>query len=379
MCYAYNVRRRGTPALIYKRGKKWWYKFDWNGQTIRKSCKTSNENTAIQIEAAARTSLAKREVGILDNFSTPTVAAFAPRLFGHLAAHVSKGTLAFYKNGWRHATEYKALGSARLHMVDVELIDGFAEHLLTKEKLDPTSVNHSLRSVRRGLRLAVEWGLINKSPKFKMVAGERQREFVISDETFDEMMKLARPDMQRLIPFLIDTGLRINESCSLTWDRVGFQPKEGAERGWIYINKGKTKYAKRYVPLTQRAWDVLHEQKAVSKSQFVWVRKDRNQPMSRNYATHRFTRLRDALGLPWDCVLHSTRHTFCTKLGESGADAFTIQRLAGHSSITISQKYVHPTPKHLENAISGLEKKVGTAVVTSHKIRVLSGSRKAAS
>jgi integrase len=39
--------------------------------------------------------------------------------------------------------------------------------------------------------------------------------------------------------------------------------------------------------------------------------------------------MRDALLLPWDCVIHSTRHTFCTRLGERGADAFTIQRLAG--------------------------------------------------
>ena len=55
-----------------------------------------------------------------------------------------------------------------------------------------------------------------------------------------------------------------------------------------------------------------------------------------------------------DCVMHGTRHTFCTRLGESGCDAFTIMRLAGHSSIVISQKYVHPTPALLENAIGKL-------------------------
>jgi site-specific recombinase XerD len=58
--------------------------------------------------------------------------------------------------------------------------------------------------------------------------------------------------------------------------------------------------------------------------------------------------------LPDDCVVHSTRHTFCTRLGESGYDAFTIMRLAGNSNIVISQKYVHPTPALLENAIGRL-------------------------
>jgi integrase len=55
-------------------------------------------------------------------------------------------------------------------------------------------------------------------------------------------------------------------------------------------------------------------------------------------------------------VLHSLRHTFGTRLGEAGADAFPIMRLMGHSSITVSQRYVHPTPATLENAVLALEK-----------------------
>ena len=42
-------------------------------------------------------------------------------------------------------------------------------------------------------------------------------------------------------------------------------------------------------------------------------------------------------------VLYSLRHTFLTRLGESGCDAWTLARIAGHSSITISKRYVHPS------------------------------------
>jgi len=42
-------------------------------------------------------------------------------------------------------------------------------------------------------------------------------------------------------------------------------------------------------------------------------------------------------------------------LGESGADAFTIMRLMGHSSVTVSQKYVHPSPETLERAVQRLQ------------------------
>lgn len=54
-------------------------------------------------------------------------------------------------------------------------------------------------------------------------------------------------------------------------------------------------------------------------------------------------------------VLYSLRHTMLTRLGEAGADAFAIQKIAGHSSIVVSQRYVHPTPGRLESAFAALE------------------------
>jgi integrase len=42
-------------------------------------------------------------------------------------------------------------------------------------------------------------------------------------------------------------------------------------------------------------------------------------------------------------VLYSLRHTFLTRLGESGCDARTLARIAGHSSVAMSARYVHPS------------------------------------
>ena len=44
-------------------------------------------------------------------------------------------------------------------------------------------------------------------------------------------------------------------------------------------------------------------------------------------------------------MIHSLRHTFLTRFGEAGADAFTIKKVAGHSSVTISERYIHPIPE----------------------------------
>jgi site-specific recombinase XerD len=54
-------------------------------------------------------------------------------------------------------------------------------------------------------------------------------------------------------------------------------------------------------------------------------------------------------------VLHSLRHAFGTRLGESGADAFTIMKLMSHSNVTVSQRDVNPSPESLERAFTSLE------------------------
>ncbi len=51
---------------------------------------------------------------------------------------------------------------------------------------------------------------------------------------------------------------------------------------------------------------------------------------------------------------HSFRHTYGTRLGEGGADAFTIMKLMGHSTVLVSQLYVHPTPESMEKAVESM-------------------------
>ena len=62
---------------VYKRGKVWWYKFNWNGVTVRASTKATNKRTAEQIEAAKKTALAKGEVNIQERKRVPTLREFS--------------------------------------------------------------------------------------------------------------------------------------------------------------------------------------------------------------------------------------------------------------------------------------------------------------
>jgi integrase len=209
----------------------------------------------------------------------------------------------------------------------------------------------------RVLHVAKEWSIIRDVPRIKMLPGEREREAVIEESDLARMTDYigrAYPTslMRHMLPFLVDTGLRISEACGLLIDNVRFDDGQPVS---IRIAKGKSKYAKRDIPLTRRAAIALAACLPQSRSAFVFTSKGGRRPLTRHYPSEQFRTIRDAVNLGPDYVLHSTRHTFCTRLGKAGCDAFTIQKLAGHSSITISQRYVHADREVKESAIRLLD------------------------
>ncbi len=91
-----------------------------------------------------------------------------------------------------------------------------------------------------------------------------------------------------------------------------------------------------------RSLDLLEGMQADAADQWVFSN-GRGRPWANSHLEHVHKRVREALKLPADFVLHSLRHTMLTRLGEAGVDVFTLMRIAGHASIGMSQRYVHPS------------------------------------
>jgi len=51
-----------------------------------------------------------------------------------------------------------------------------------------------------------------------------------------------------------------------------------------------------------------------------------------------------------DCVIHSTRHTFCTRLGLAGVDSFTLRQLAVSRTVAYPSGHVVAFPDSLSDA-----------------------------
>lgn len=332
--------------MLQKRGSTWHTRLMFQGTLYQRSLRTHNKSEAAKLEAVFRASLIRGEFSIVDSRNAPTFTDFEERVLAHIKANVAPRTYGFYKQNITALKRFAPLASAKLPHIDKGLIDSFVQFRLKKQgdkSLTPTTVNHSLRTLRRVLHIARGWKLVRDVPTIKMLPGEHEREAVIDDATLERMAKYiaaAYPTslMRHMLPFLVDTGLRISEACGLLREHVEYDDGKPVS---IKIVKGKSKFAKRVVPLTDRAASALESCLPQTKSQWVFTSKGGRKPLTRHYPSEQFRVIRDALNMDQDCVLHSTRHTFCTRLGMAGADAFTIQKLAGHSSITISQRYVH--------------------------------------
>src|ERR1017187_4541002 len=192
-----HVRGPKHMTLIL-RGSTYHSRIMHGGRFHWKSLKTGNRNTAVKRESIIRAELLKGEFGILDTKGTPTLAEFTPRLLTYWQTSVAPRTATFYRDCLLILNRCGFMSLARLHQIDETLIDRWIEHRRKDEfhghAVAVTTINHSLRTLRRALHLAQEWKLIGRVPKVRTLLGEHQRDFVLSDQLVEDMAKLARKE-----------------------------------------------------------------------------------------------------------------------------------------------------------------------------------------
>jgi integrase len=343
-------------VAVYKQkeSKFWWYKFTWNGDRVRASTKQTNRRVAEQMEAAHKTALAKGEVGIVEREPAPTLKQFSVRFMEAVSVRCAEKprTIEFYREKLTRLLEFPAMANATLDAIDEALIEKYVQE--RRKQVAPATVNRQLATLRRALRLAHEWKVIDRLPKIRLLQGERTREFVLSREQEPVYLNATPQPLKDLALLMLDTGLRDGEALALRWPDVHMQPAPSAKFGYLQVQKGKSVRARRTVSLTARVQTMLAARPEKSSSEFVFPGRS-GKPMLVTSLDHLHAKVRESLKMPADFVVHSLRHTMLTRLGMLGVDAFTIMKIAGHSSITISQRYVHPSPESVERAFEKLE------------------------
>ena len=350
---------------IYKRedSEYYWFKFMFKGRLYQRPTKVRNKRTAESIEAAFRTQLAKGEVSIQDQKPAPALRDFAQSFIDFVETrHANKPeTVRFYSNRLKRLLEWEPLRDARLDCIDEALIQRYV--VKRRKDVGVVGVNRELATLRRILHVASDWKLVRTVPKVRLLPGEKSRDFVLDHQTERAYLAACPPLLRDVAVVLLDSGLRLGEALALDWADVHLEPVGSARYGWIQVKDGKSKNAKRNVPLLERVASLLAEKKKTATSPWVFPGDSPDRPVLGTSLAHMHEKVRRPGSgkdrphiFPPDFVLHSLRHTALTRLGEAGADAFTIMKLAGHSSVTVSQRYVHPTGETVELAFDRLAK-----------------------
>jgi len=354
MIYKRGCNKKGQNETCTKCGERgscgvYWYKFMWQGKLVRESTKQGNDKVARQMEAVHRTSLAKGEVGLRDKKPSPTLAEFIANRFEPWAKatfekNSPKTWLDWYRVGLRAISSYKPLADSELCEITGETLADFAAQRQTMG-LQVSTVNSSLRVLRRVLRLAVEWGAAESSPKVKLLPGERHRERVVTRDEEIRYLGAAAEPVTSIAAILCDTGLRPEECFRLRWEAITWA---NGRHGTLLVTHGKTAAARRVLPMTPRVRSILEvrwENAGKPVEGWVWSAPTRSghvesSSLKKQHAKAFATLLEHKTPIR-KFVLYSLRHTFLTRLGESGCDAWTLARIAGHSNVVLPAKTGH--------------------------------------
>jgi integrase len=118
-------------------------------------------------------------------------------------------------------------------------------------KHSPANANRALRTLRRMLSKAAEWGVIVAAPRVKLEK-EEGRSAIIDAETEFRLLAAASQPLHDVLTIILDSRMRPGEVFQMRWEEIAW------DRGMIFIPRGKTKRSRRNIPMTDRVTTTLH-------------------------------------------------------------------------------------------------------------------------
>ena len=351
--------------MIMKRGSVYWYKFKWSIKcpdgtrehfVIRRTTRSSNKKDAMALEGGHRRALAMGEVHPRDPWprpASPTAIFFRDfatnRFSEHCESHTRPKTRRFYAQAIVRLLKSSLISDIRLTGISTETVSKYVASRRARFSGNSIStINADLRTLRRILNLAEEWGVIPRAPSIHELPGAKGRDRVITPEEEVVYLREADPSspLRDATILAVDTGLRPNsELFLLEWCDVSLEGTSDAAFGVLHVRNGKTSSAERVVPFTPRAQEVLIRRKQTSTSRYVFPGSGtQGHLMSIKHAHDGVIKRAKLRPFPFYCW----RHTFGTRCAESGMDRFSLARLMGHSSPSVAERYyIHVTSTHI--------------------------------
>jgi len=211
--------------------------------------------------------------------------------------------------------------------------------LLRMESVSNASVNRELAVIKHVYNQAMLWGLTNRNPcrGVKLLPETPKDRWLTHHE--EEMILNASPVwLQPIIVLGVNSGLRLSELLNLRWCDINLNQKT------LTVTKSKNGDV-RTIPLNNPILTLLQTLHVNQEGRLFNI--------SGSHVEHHVRRVCDKLGFK-DVTFHTLRHTFGSRLAQANINVLAIQRLMGHRSITMSQRYCHQSVDSLRVAVDSL-------------------------
>lgn len=231
---------------------------------------------------------------------------------------------------------------------------------MTKKDCAARTIQYCLATVRQVFNRAKALDLYagdNPITKIKIPSPNNKRTRYLSWEEAEKLLnKLVEKskELHDIALVSLHCGLRAGEIFKLKWLNLDFT------QGIIHIRDAKAN-KDRYAFMTKTIKEILLERKEHINNDLVFP--DR-KGKERKLVSRVFSETVQELGLnkgkedPRDFVcFHTLRHTFASWQIQSGMSLYELQKLLGHESYAMVQRYAHLAPENLKKATAIFDEK----------------------
>jgi len=341
----------------------WWVDFQVRGRRYRLRSPDNHRDGAVAYEHVIRRRLADdKPVYLPTDPRSRTLEQARPQRF---AAFASEWFETYVKTNLKPSTQRGYAGALARYIlpyfgryeidaITTELIETFKARG-QRDELTAKTINNALSVLRRALTEAMEWGLLEKLPRFKFLkTAPPTFDFLHPSESDALMSAVTKEPWRTMVRCALRTGMRFGELLGLRWEDVDFERNViVVRRNVVDGNDGTPKNNRfRMIPMAPSLRDELRAMPR--RADRVFVLADGRTP-NRWSAIEALERACERAGLRrigW----HVLRHGFASQLVGAGVNLAMIQALLGHSTLEMTMRYAHVSGEHLRNSIEALER-----------------------
>jgi len=300
-----------------------------------------------------------------------TVKTFLARWLTEVAAHRNKLRT---HEGYERIIELYLnpyLGRILLAKLTPEDVQRMINALVAK-KLAPNTIRNIRAVLRRALNQALRWRLVafNAAALAEIPRIEQEEMSALDETQARALLRALKGDrLEVLYRVALSLGLRRGEVLGLRWLDVDFdlatlevvQTIQRTRTKGLIIGTPKTKSSLRTlsIPAVLLVALKLHkerqDQEGLENPHGLVFISTKGTPLDPDGIPHAFKKFVKAANLPDAIHFHSLRHSCATLLLAQGVPMYVVKDILGHSQISTTMRYTHPTSETMRDAAAEMD------------------------